>query len=136
MTPDQIRLVQNSFDRVFPVKDGLSQSFYGKLFAIAPGLRPFFPEDMTEQRLKLTDTLSYMVRNLHRPEVIEETILGLARRHVRYGAKPEHFAPVGMALIHALEEHMPDGLNPDEAEGWLEAYALISDMMIGEFPEA
>ena len=136
MTPDQIKTVQDSFDRVFPVKEDLSKSFYQTLFDMAPGVRGMFPQDMTSQRLKLTDTLSYMVRNLHRPEVVEETIVGLARRHVRYGAKAEHFAPVGMALISALKEHLPGGMDEMEADAWLQAYSFIADMMIDELPPA
>ncbi len=31
-----------------------------------------FPDDMTSQHLKLSDTLSYTVRNKNRPEVVEE----------------------------------------------------------------
>ncbi|MFK7745242.1 MAG: globin domain-containing protein [Roseobacter sp.] len=134
MTPDQIKTVQDSFDRVFPVKEELSETFYAELFAIAPGVRGMFPEDMMSQRLKLSDTLSYTVRNLHRPEVVEETIVGLARRHVKYGAIPDHFAPVGMALITALKTHLPGGMSDQEADAWLLAYTFISDMMIEEMP--
>lgn len=134
MTPHQIKTVQDSFDRVFLVKEDLSRTFYDELFRIAPASRPLFPEDMTSQRLKLTDTLSYTVRNLHRPEVVEETILGLARRHVKYGARREHFAPVGMALITALEKHLPGGMTGDEADAWLMAYSFIADLMMEEMP--
>lgn len=134
MTPDLIKSVQNSFDRVFLVKEDLSVSFYQELFRLAPATRDLFPQDLTSQRLKLTDTLSYTVRNLDRPEVVEETIVSLARRHLKYGARPEHFAPVGMALIAALKTHMPGGLGEREADAWLQAYTFISDMMIEEMP--
>lgn len=133
MTPDKIQAVQNSFDRVFPIKEDFAKTFYTHLFEIAPQARPMFPDDMTEQRLKLTDTLSYTVRHLERPEVVEEAVQGLARRHIRYGALPEHFAPVGTALIYALQHHTPGGLSDLEAEGWLEAYMWISDQMLAEF---
>ena len=134
MTPNQIKTVQDSFDRVFPVKDALSRTFYEELFRIAPESRRFFPEDITSQRLKLSDTLSYTVRNLHRPEVVEETIVGLARRHVKYGARREHFAPTGMALITALKQHLPGGMTSDEADAWLMAYSFIADLMMEELP--
>jgi nitric oxide dioxygenase len=136
LTPEQIKTVQDSFDRVFPVKEELSESFYDVLFDMAPGVRGLFPEDMMSQRLKLSDTLSYTVRNLHRPEVVEETIVGLARRHVRYGALPEHFAPVGMALITALKKHLPGGMTEKEADAWLLAYTFIADMMMDEMPDS
>ena len=132
MTPDLIRKVQNSFDRAFPVKEKLSETFYEQLFSMAPELREFLPKDVTSQRIKLSDTLAYVVQNLHRFELLEETIIGLARRHKKYGAKPEHFAPVGMALIASLKANLAGGLTEKEAEGWLAAYSLISDMIIEE----
>ena len=64
---------------------------------------------MAEQRQKLSDTLAYVVTDLHRPEVIEETILGVARRHdALRPPMPAHFGPVGLALVHALNTHMPE----------------------------
>lgn len=136
MTPHQIMAVQHSFDRAFPHMAAISETFYDHLFTIAPASRPLFPEDMTDQRLKLSDTLAYTARNLTRPEVVEETIRSLARRHVRYGAKPEHFAPVGVALIHALQTHTPEGLSEFEANAWLDAYTWIADQMIEVFQKA
>jgi len=136
MKPDQISSVQESFDRVFPIKNELATTFYAKLFEIAPAVRAMFPENMDEQRQKLSDTLAYVVPNLHRPEVIEETILGLARRHRRYGALPAHFGPVGLALVHALKTHMPGEFTEELGVAWLEAYTFISDMMIAEMTRA
>ncbi len=53
-----------------------------------------------------------------------------------YGAVPEHFAPVGMALISALKSHLPGGMSEKEADAWLLAYTFIADMMIDEMPPA
>lgn len=132
MTPDQIQLVQTSFDRVFPHRAALAETFYGELFRTTPSVRPYFPKDMAEQRVKLVDTLAYVVRNLDRPELIEESIVGLARRHVRYGAKPEHFGPVGLALVVALTETMPDEMTTEEGVAWLLAFSFVTDMMVAE----
>ncbi|MGA9251300.1 MAG: hypothetical protein WBV71_02520 [Roseobacter sp.] len=53
-----------------------------------------------------------------------------------YGAVPEYFAPVGMALISALKSHLPGGMSEKEADAWLLAYTFIADMMIDEMPPA
>ena len=42
MTPDQIALVQQSFSKVAPIADVAAGLFYGKLFEIAPEMRPLF----------------------------------------------------------------------------------------------
>lgn len=136
MTPSVIRNVQNSFDRVFAQKEHLAEVFYDELFRLAPEARALFPADLTLQRVKLSDTLMYLVHNLHRAEVIEETIIGLARRHVGYGATEGHFGVVGNALMHALHQVTPDGLTEEEADGWLMVYTLVSDMMVAEMNAA
>lgn len=130
MTPNQIETVKDSFQDIYPVKDALSQTFYAELFRIAPSVRPYFAEDITAQRIKLLETLGAVVNHLHQLHLIEDTILGLARRHVGYGARPEHFGPVGHALIFALEEHCPGGLTEVQSDAWFAAYNQISDLMI------
>ena len=129
MTPHQIETVKDSIQQIYPIQDAFSQSFYAELFSIAPSVRPFFAADMTSQRIKLSETLGAVVNNLHQLPLIADTVIGLARRHVGCGAKPSHFAPVGHALIYALEKHMPGGLTAVESEAWLAAYGQISDLM-------
>ena len=130
MTPEQIKLVKTSFARIFPVKAKLSFDFYERLFEIAPQVRPLFSEDMRIQREKLADTLAYTVKNLESPEILQVTVSGLARRHVTYGAVPEHYVAVGAALIHALERNAPGGMTEAEVGAWTAAYEALSDMMI------
>ncbi len=130
MTPNQIESVKDSFQRIYPIKDAFSEAFYDELFRIAPSVRPYFATDMTQQRIKLSETLGAVINQLHQLHLIEDTIAGLARRHVGYGAKPEHFAPVGHALIFALEQHAPGGLTEVESDAWLAAYEQITDLMV------
>ena len=136
MTPEQIKLVQTSFARVFPLKARMAQGFYDRLFEIAPGVRPLFPENMTQQREKLADSLVFVVKNLDAPEHLALTVAGLARRHAKYGARPEHFGPVGEALIHALDAHSPKPLTDQEKEAWTQAYTTIVNAMLPAMEEA
>jgi truncated hemoglobin YjbI len=53
MTPDQVKLVQQSFARVAPISEAAAALFYGRLFEVAPTVKSMFPADMTEQRKKL-----------------------------------------------------------------------------------
>lgn len=130
MTPNQIETVKDSFQRVAPVAASLSLTFYSELFRIAPSIRRYFPKAMHSQRVKLVDTLSAIVLNLHQLHTLNDMIIGLAERHVEYGARPEHFAPVGHALIYALEQTTPNGLTPVETEAWAAAYAALTDLMV------
>lgn len=132
MTPEEIALIQESFARVYRVKGPLAACFYEHLFRLAPEARGLFPDDMTAQRERMVDTLAAIVRNLHQLDQVTQDVEALARSHVGYGARPEHFGPVGIALVHALKTHHPGGLSEETCNAWVEAYALLSHLMIEE----
>ncbi len=136
MTDAEIRIVQAHFARVYLAKGALSVLFYDRLFEIAPAARALFPKDMTAQREKLTDTLAFAVRHLGGGRDLEGALVELARRHVAYGARPEHFGPVGEALMHALREATPGGLTADQERAWAMTYATIEAAMVPAMIEA
>ena len=70
MTPDQIKLVQQSFAKVAPISEQAAVMFYDRLFEIAPAVKAMFPNDMTEQRRKLMATLAIVVNGLSNLEMI------------------------------------------------------------------
>ena len=132
MTPTQIKLVQDSFAKVAPISEQAAVLFYGRLFEVAPSVRAMFPDDMTEQRKKLMATLAVVVGGLTNLEAVLPAASALARRHVNYGAKPEHYPVVGGALLWTLEKALGDAWTPDVAEAWSAAYATLSGYMISE----
>src|SRR5215475_3609467 len=130
MTPDQIKLVQQSFAKVAPISDEAAVLFYDRLFEIAPAMRAMFPHDMTEQRRKLMATLAIVVNGLSNLEMILPAASSLATRHVAYGAKPEHYPVVGAALLWTLEKGLGAEWTADVADAWRAAYAALSEFMI------
>jgi hypothetical protein len=64
MTPEQVTLVQQTFALVVPVADEAAETFYRRLFDVAPAVKPLFHGDMTEQRRKLMASLAVVVRGL------------------------------------------------------------------------
>jgi hemoglobin-like flavoprotein len=130
MTPDQVRLVQQSFAKVAPISDQAAVLFYDRLFEIAPSVRALFPADMTEQRKKLMATLAAVVSGLGNLESILPSASALATRHVSYGAKAEHYPVVGAALLWTLEKGLGDGWTPEVADAWAAAYGTLSGFMI------
>jgi len=132
MTPDQVKLVQQSFSRVVPISDQAAVLFYGRLFEIAPQVKSMFPADMAEQRGKLMATLAAVVNGLGNLEAILPAASALAKRHVSYGAKAEHYPAVGAALLWTLEKGLGDGWTPEVADAWTAAYGTLSGFMISE----
>ena len=132
MTPDQIKLVQQSFAKVAPISEQAAVLFYDRLFEIAPAVRQMFPNDMTEQRRKLMATLAIVVNGLSNLEMILPAASSLATRHVAYGAKAEHYPVVGEALLWTLEKGLSADWTSDVAEAWTAAYTTLSSFMISQ----
>src|SRR5580693_4712966 len=132
MTPEQIKAVQESFAKVVPISEQAAALFYGRLFEIAPEVKPLFRGDMKEQGRKLMATLAVVVNGLGNLEAILPAASALAKRHVSYGVKAAHYAPVGAALLWTLERGLGPQWTPQLAAAWGAAYGLLADFMIGE----
>lgn len=132
MTPQQIALVQDSFAKVAPISDTAAELFYGRLFEIAPEVKRMFHGDMAEQRRKLMATLGVVVTGLTRLETVLPAASALAKKHVTYGVKDEHYPIVGAALLWTLEKGLGDAWTPETAEAWTTAYGTLSGYMISE----
>lgn len=129
-TDDQVRLVQTSFALVEPIAEQAAELFYGRLFEIAPEVRPLFTGDMTEQGRKLMTTLGVVTRGLDDLGALLPVAASLAERHVGYGVVPEHYAPVGSALLWTLEQGLGESFTPEVAEAWSVTYGALSTAMI------
>ena len=132
MTPDQVKLVQQSFSKVAPISDQAAVIFYDRLFEVAPAVKAMFPADMTEQRRKLMSMLAAVVSGLSNLESILPAASALATRHVSYGAKAEHYPVVGGALLWTLEKGLGADWTPAVAEAWTAAYTTLSGYMISQ----
>ena len=132
MTPDQVRLVQQSFAKVAPIADQAAIIFYDRLFEVAPAVKALFPADLAEQRKKLMATLAAVVNCLSNIESILPAVSALAVRHVTYGAKAEHYPVVGGALLWTLQKGLGEAWTPDVAAAWTAAYGTLSTYMISE----
>ena len=61
---------------------------------------------------------------------IEPALRELAIRHVDYGVRPEHYAPVGAALIWVMERSLGDDFTDEVRAAWLAVYDALSGLMI------
>jgi nitric oxide dioxygenase len=131
MTPEQVKLVQQSFAQVVPIADKAAEIFYDRLFELAPAVKPLFRgDDMAEQRRKLIATLAVVVGGLSDLPSVLPAASALAKRHVGYGAQPEHYPVVGEALLWTLARGLGPQWTPDVAAAWTAAYTILSGYMI------
>ena len=132
MNLTQVKLVQESFSKVVPISEAAAVIFYDRLFEVAPSVKAMFPSDMTQQRKKLMMMLAAVVNGLGNLESILPAASALAKRHVDYGAQPEHYPVVGGALLWTLEKGLGEAWTPDVADAWTAAYGTLSGYMISE----
>ena len=130
LSANDIALVRASFAKVLPIKDAAADLFYDRLFEIAPQLRPMFPSDLDEQKKKLMAMLGTAVSGLSRLDTLMPAVRALGRRHAGYGVKPQHFTPVGAALLWTLEKGLGAAFTPEVKDAWATAYIVLSTTMI------
>lgn len=131
MTPEQVRLVQESFRDVFPVRASAARIFYERLFALDPAVRDMFAaDDLTKQGTMLMTALSFVLHGLDRLDTILPTVRNLAQRHVHYGVEERHYDIVGQALIETLAAALGSAFTAEVRAAWEAAYATVQAEMI------
>ena len=129
MTPEQVKLVQDSWAKVVPISETAAELFYGKLFELDPDVRSMFKGDMKEQGRKLMAILNTAVNSLTNVEAIVPAIQEMGKRHVQYGVKDSHYDTVGEALIWTLGAGLKDAFTDETKEAWIGVYTLVADTM-------
>lgn len=137
MKDTQVQLVQDSFKKVVPIAEKAAELFYGRLFEIAPQVKPMFKTtDIKEQGKKLMQTIGLAVNGLSNLESIVPTVQQLGVKHIQYGVKEEHFPIVADALLWTLEQGLGDDWNEEVKAAWVEAYTILATTMIDAMKEA
>ena len=129
MTPQQIDLIQQSWAGVVPIQDTAAGLFYQRLFVLDPQVRPMFNGDMSEQGRKLMKMLGAIVNSLDKLDALVPAAQDLARKHVAYGVRAEHYDTVGAALLWTLEQGLGPAFTYDTRDAWAEAYGILSQVM-------
>ena len=129
VTPEQIVLVQQSFDQLLLNAEHVAERFYARLFVLDPSLRPLFRTDMHTQGHKLLTMINVAVNGLWFPEALRPVLAQLGRRHAQYGVQAMHYETVREAFIWTLAQELGDEFTTDIAAAWSAAYALMAEMM-------
>jgi hemoglobin-like flavoprotein len=130
MNTQQIELVQASFEKVRPIADQAAETFYQRLFEIAPQYRHLFKNNMRKQGAMLMSTLGLAVGSLNNLEAILPAVQSLGRRHAGYGVTAEDYQPVAEAFLWTLDYYLGEAFTPELKEAWVEAYTILAGAMI------
>jgi hemoglobin-like flavoprotein len=129
MTPQQIDLVQKSFNDVKPIAREAAELFYRRLFSVDPSLRAMFKGDMAKQGQMLMSMIGAAVAGLRDLDRLAPVVRQLGARHVGYGVRDEDYATVGGALLWTLEQGLGEMFTPDTRDAWAAAYGLLAGVM-------
>ena len=130
LTTAQIGLIRDSFHRLEPDVKAASGLLYERLFEIAPELREMFRGDMAGQGMQFMSTLGVIVQHFDDPQALRPHLEHLAQGHAAFGVKPEHFWPMGQALIWAMQKTMGEDFPEAAATAWQAAYEHLAREMV------
>jgi len=130
MTPEQITLVQSSYERVGSELPALATRFYQELFGRDPALRALFTTDMALQKVRFADKLTEIVEAIPRLDELLAHTRALGARHVGYGVRVADYKTVGEALLAALAAVLGDSFDAQTREAWYIAYNLMAETML------
>jgi hemoglobin-like flavoprotein len=129
MTPEQVQIIKLTFAQAMINKDQVGRIFYDRLFTIAPETRPLFKGDIDAQSRKLMDTLALAIGMLRDMPSLVVTLETLARRHVEYGVRDEHYDKVGDALMWTLQQGLGPAFTPEARTAWVALYGAVAQIM-------
>jgi len=130
MTPEQITMVQSSFERLGPDLPVMAARFYQELFGRDPALRPLFTTDLASQEAKFADKLTEIVRAMPRLDDLLGHTRALGARHAGYGVRAGDYQTVGAALLDAFAAVLGDSFDPPTRQAWTLAYNLVAETML------
>ena len=82
------------------------------------------------QKGMLLGALVLLRKSLRDLDRIVPALREMGARHVRYGARPEHYPVVGEVLIASMAEIAGDDWRDEYAAVWAAAYGIVAATMI------
>ena len=126
-----LEALETSFDLVAPRGDELMDTFYARLFAAAPAVRPLFAgTDLRRQKAMLLAALVLLRKSLRDLDSVVPTLRQLGARHVAYGAEPAHYPVVGQVLIASMAHVAGDAWRPEYERAWAAAFDVVAGAML------
>lgn len=130
VTQEEIKLVQESWEKVKPISATAAELFYAKLFELDPEARALFTGNMESQGEKLMNMITVAVDSLNDLGSIIDALKASGRRHVDYGVKDSQYDTVGAAFLDTLDKGLGDDFTPEVKQAWTNVYGVLASTMI------
>ncbi|CAB4243364.1 Globin [Methylacidimicrobium sp. AP8] len=129
-------LIQQSGAALQSLGTTVTEHFYDYMFTHYPEVRSLFPAEMTDQKLRLFQSLLFITGNVDKTEALLPYLRNLGVRHIRYDVRPEHYSVVGKCLLATLKHFLGPAWSGEMAESWIGAYNLAAGVCIEAASEA
>lgn len=129
MTPNECRLVRQTFPLLQEYSVSLALLFYGRLFELDPGARKLFHNDLALQSKKLLDMLASVVESLDNFESVVPRLSELGRKHAGFGVRPEQYDTLSTALLWTFAQALGPDFDNATRDAWRHALEAISRAM-------
>ncbi len=129
MTPEQISLVQRTFENIKPVSDLAAGLFYTRLFWLQPSLKNLFNLDPATQRRKFIQMVEAIVCSLDYPGQFMVILSKLGEQHAAFGLTSEYFELAEEALLWMLERCLREEYTEEIETAWKEVYQVSVNIM-------
>jgi hemoglobin-like flavoprotein len=126
MTRDDIRLVQQSWLAISPVKQLTAELFYAKLAELDPGLRLLFDDGVQNCNRKFVQLLDATVKGLDRTDVLMAAVREVGLRNPAFGLTDTHHGSVAAALLWTLEKALRNEFTPAIKTAWIRIFGVLS----------
>lgn len=120
------------FKKIFDIAPGSHQIFsFGKEYDIPTDEMYLNPKMLNHFHL-LFNTIDAAITLMNTGKLNElvTVLIGLGRRHAKYGVVDAHYPVVGEALIYTLQTALGDAFTEEVREEWIKLYALITEKML------
>ncbi len=129
MTPEQIFLVQQSWEKVLPISQTAGELFYDRLTELVPQLENLIDSDHVEQIKKLMTSFNLVINSLNDPDMLKPVLELLGQRHVGYGVIETDYSAASDAFCWALKHSLGKDFTDEVQAAWLEVFHFLSDNM-------
>lgn len=129
MTPMQVELVKNTFEKIAVPPEQAGAIFYARLFELDPRARNLFRGDLAQQGRALFAMLEMIAKTLEVREKIVPIVHELGHRHALYGVDAPDYGPFRQALLDTLERLLGPHFVLPIRDAWGAAYDELADIM-------
>ena len=130
MTERQKGLIRGSLDSINEFSGAVVRLFYGRLFEIAPHVRPMFKTEIGEQSRRLGEMLNMIAGALDRFDEFRPVLADLGRRHVEYGVRPEHYELLRSALLWTFGNALGVQFDRETRAAWDLLIGMVASEML------